>query len=51
MVEVNTLTVFKKICELFEAEQIPFGNLVSGLSDNTNYKRVQKKWLRKVTQR
>ena len=49
MVEVNTLTVFKKICELFEAEQIPFGNLVSDLSDSTNYKRGEKRWLRKAT--
>ena len=32
-VEVNTLNLFKKICEQFQAEQIPFENLVSDLSD------------------
>ena len=37
MIEVNALTLFKKICELFQAGQIPFENLVSGLSDSTTY--------------
>ena len=34
MIEVNALTLFQTICKLF---QIPFENLVSGLSDSTNY--------------
>ena len=33
MVEVNTLNLFKKICEQLQTEQIPFENLVSDLSD------------------
>ena len=32
-VEVNTLNLFKKICEQLPTEQIPFENLVSDLSD------------------
>ena len=29
--------MFKKICELFQADQIPFENLVSDLSDSANF--------------
>ena len=37
MIEVNTLFLFKKICEQFQVKQIPFENLVSDLSDSANY--------------
>ena len=37
MIEVNTLFLFKKNCEQFQAKQIPFENLVSDLSDSANY--------------
>ena len=32
-VEVNTLNLFKKICEQFQVQQIPFESLFSDLSD------------------
>ena len=33
MIEVNALTLFKEICELFQADQIPFENLVFDLTN------------------
>ena len=47
MIEVNALNLFKKICELFQADQIPFENRVSDLSDSTNYIRGKKGGLEK----
>ena len=40
MIEVNALTLFQTICNLFQDDQILFENLVSDLSDST--KKVRK---------
>ena len=37
MFEVNALTLFENICELFQTDKIPLENLVSDLGDSTNY--------------
>ena len=47
MIEVNVLTLFETICKLFQDDQIPFENLVSDLSDSTNYMRGKKSGLEK----
>ena len=47
MIEVNALTLFQTICNLFQDDQILFENLVSDLSDSTNYMRGKKSGLEK----
>ena len=47
MIEVNALTLFQTTCKLFQDDQIPFENLVSDLSDSTNYMRGKKSGLEK----
>ena len=47
MIEVNALTLFWKTYELFLAGQIPIENLISDLSDSTNYMRGKKGGLEK----
>ena len=47
MIEVNVLTLFETISKLFQDDQIPFENLVSDLSDSTNYMRGKKSGLEK----
>ena len=47
MIEVNALTLFQTICKLLQDDQIPFENLVSDLSDSTNYMRGKKSGLEK----
>ena len=42
MIEVNALNLFEEICELFQEDQIPFENLICGLSDSTNNMRGKK---------
>ena len=46
MIEVNVLT-FQTICKLFQDDQILFENLVTDLSDSTNYIRGKKSGLEK----
>lgn len=50
MFEVNALTLFENICELFQTDKIPLENLVSDLGDSTNYMHGKKgsleKWVR-----
>ena len=50
MIEVNALTLFQTICKLFQDDQIPFENLVSDLSDSTNYMCGKKSGLEKRLQ-
>ena len=45
MIEVNALILFQTICKLFQYDQILFENLVSDLSDSTNYMRGKKSGL------
>ena len=47
LIVVNSLTLFDTICELFLKDNIPFDNLVSDLSDSTNYMRGKKSGLEK----
>ena len=47
MIEVNALTLFQTICNLFQDDQILFENLVSDLSDSSNYMRGKKSGLEK----
>ena len=47
LIVVNSLTLFDTICKLFLKDEIPFGNLVSDLSDSTNYMRGKKSGLEK----
>ena len=42
---VNSLTLLHKIDSLFKRDGIPWENLISGLSDNTNYMRGKKSGL------
>ena len=47
MTEVNALTFFQTICKLFQDDKIPSENLVSDLSDSTNYMHGNKSGLEK----
>ena len=42
MIEGNALILFKKICELVQADQTAFENCISDLSDSRNYMRNKK---------
>ena len=42
---MNSLTLLHKIDSLFKRDGIPWENLISGLSDNTNYMRGKKSGL------
>lgn len=47
MVVVNSVSLFQTICDLFKRDAILFDNLVSDLSDSTNYMRGKKSGLEK----
>ena len=42
LIEVNEKSLLECICNCFERDDIPFDNLVSNLSDSTNYMRGKK---------
>lgn len=47
LIVVNSLTLLDTICKLFLKDNIPFDNLVSDLSDSTNYMRGKNSGLEK----
>ena len=50
MIKVNVKSLLKRICNCFIRDNIPFQNLVSDLSDSTNYMRGKRGGLEKLLQ-